>query len=140
MMDILSLNSARIIGSMITILSCVSGEAQTREDLGNGWGPNAVEIVQLPDYCQAQFLSKMDWKVFARMSPGCDGIHHFCAGRVLLLRVAKTSIPKPERQRILGQAKLEVNYLASRLTPKCTRVDEVRAVEAQIRLYEAMLK
>jgi hypothetical protein len=114
--------------------------AAQRVDLGNGWGPSALEISQLPDYCQAQFKSKMDFKVFGPMSPGCDGIHHFCAGRVLLLRVTNPSIPKGERRRILGQAKTEVNYLASRLTPRCKRAEEVRAVESVIRMHETLLK
>jgi hypothetical protein len=114
--------------------------AAQRVDLGNGWAPSALEISQLPDYCQAQFISKMDWKVFGHMSPGCNGIHHFCAAQVLLLRVPNHSIPKGERRRILGQAKNEVNYLSSRLTPNCKRADEVRAVESRIRMHEMLLK
>ena len=114
-----------------------SAPAEAREDLGNGWGPNPLEIRQLPDYCQA-FFSKSP--IYDTLVRGCDGVHHLCAGKVVINRAMNASIPKRERQRILGQAKIEVNYLARRLTPSCKRGEDVRAAEAQIRMLEILLK
>ncbi|MBE0547617.1 MAG: hypothetical protein IH627_08180 [Rubrivivax sp.] len=116
----------------------MSAPTLAREDLGNGWGPNALEISPLPNYCQA-FFSK-NHKVFDTLSRGCDGVHHLCAGKVLINRVMNVSIPKGERRRILGQAKIEVNYLASRLTPTCKLGEDVRTAESQIRMLETLLK
>jgi hypothetical protein len=121
-------------------LGCLSlsAPALSRVDLGNGWSPNALELSQLPNYCQS-FFSK-NREVFNTMSRGCDGVHHLCAGNVLINRAMNASIPKRERQRILVQAKIEVNYLASRMTPSCKRGEDVRAAESQIRVLEIMLK
>lgn len=109
-------------------------------DLGNGWSPSPLELFNLPDYCQKQFLSKNDPKVYQALSPGCDGIHHYCAGKVLLLRTTDYSIPAGERRRIFGQAKKEIGYMASRLTPSCSRLGDLRATEETMRMLEPQFK
>lgn len=133
----------RINFSCNAILFCTffsfSGNSNAVVDLGNGWGPTASEIIQLPKYCQTQFLTK-DINLVQKMSPGCDGIHHLCPGKVLINRASNISIPKAERQRILRQAKNEINYVFSRLTPSCSRGNEIRAAEFEIRLLEPRLR
>lgn len=102
-------------------------------DLGNGWGPSAMEIQQLPDYCQRFFVQKM-------MPPGCDGVHHLCAGKVLITRLSNVSIPKTERQRILRMAKSEVNYIFGRKNDQCGYMDHARATQIQLQTWEMMLR
>lgn len=102
-------------------------------DLGNGWGPNALEVAKLPDYCQKFFREKV-------LPPNCDGVHHLCAGKVLINRASDFSIPKAERQRILRMAKGEVGYIFTRKNPYCATMPEARAAESQIRTLEMMLR
>lgn len=92
------------------------------QDLGNGWAPNTIEITKLPDYCQKFFREKS-------LPPNCDGVHHLCAGKVLINRSMDYAIPKQERQRILRMATGEVNYIFGRKNPSCLMMDEARATQ-----------
>ena len=92
------------------------------QDLANGWGPNALEITKLPDYCQRFFREKT-------LPSNCDGVHHLCAGKVLINRSMDYAIPKQERQRILRMATSEVNYIFGRKNPSCLMMDEARATQ-----------
>lgn len=134
----------RRISMLLTAIGLVlagltsSAPAWAREDLANGWSPSALEINQLPGYCQDFFMKNLT--AYNAVVGGCDGVHHLCAGKVVMNRIMNVSIPKRERQWMLGQAKIEVNYLASRLTPSCKFHQEVRAAESQIKVLEVMLK
>lgn len=102
-------------------------------DLGNGWGPNALEISKLPDYCKKYFLEK-------KVPPNCDGVHHLCAGKVLINRVNDFSIPKAERRRILGQAKNEVGYIFGRNNTYCAVMPDARATRNEIPILEILVR
>jgi hypothetical protein len=102
-------------------------------DLASGWGPSVMEIAQLPDYCQAFFRER-------RTPPNCDGVHHLCAGKVLITRLSNVSIPKVERQRILRMAKSEVNYMFGRKNDQCLYMDHARATQIQLQTWEMMLR
>ena len=102
-------------------------------DLGNGWGPSVIEIANLPDYCQMWFREQ-------KLPPNCDGVHHLCAGKVLINRTLDFSIPKAERKRILNQAKGEVAYIFGRKNPSCAFMGAARAAETQIKMQEIMLR
>lgn len=103
------------------------------QDLGNGWEPNALEIARLPDYCQQYFRTKTP-------PPSCDGVHHLCAGRVLMGRVTNTAIPKQERRRIYNRAKQEVDYIFGRNNATCKLMDEARATQSQLRVLETFVR
>ena len=103
------------------------------QDLANGWGPNALEISRLPDYCQKFFLEK-------KTPPNCDGVHHLCAGKVLINRASDYSIPKAERQRILRMAKGEVNYIFGRQNAQCAYMGIAEATQSQIRTLEMIVR
>ncbi len=109
--------------------------ALARNDLANGWSPTEPEILKVPDYCQVQFRSKN--KSYG--SPGCDGVHHFCVGLVLLDRASNYSIPKRERQRILKHAKNEVNYMATRMQPTCKRASDLHVAQMRIKMLDDIL-
>lgn len=109
-----------------------ASHAQVR-DLGNGWSPSPLEIAQLPDYCQVWFREQ-------KVPAGCDGVHHLCAGKVLITRLSNVSIPKVERQRILRQASGEVNYMFIRKNDQCTYMDLARATQIQLKTWEMMLR
>ncbi|MFO1292843.1 MAG: hypothetical protein U1F07_07155 [Rubrivivax sp.] len=102
-------------------------------DLANGWGPSALEISKLPDYCQRFFLER-------KLPPNCDGVHHLCAGKVLMLRLGDFSIPKGERQRILGHAKSEVGYMFGRENTYCAYVPAAKETQRQLQTFEALLR
>lgn len=87
----------------------------------------------MPNYCQAYFLKK-------QLPPNCDGVHHLCAGKVLINRTMDYSIPKRERQRILGQAKKEVDYIFTRKNPRCAMMGEAQATQRQIVMLESFLR
>ena len=102
-------------------------------DLANGWSPSPLEIAKLPDCCQRYFLKKV-------LSPNCDGVHHHCAGRVLISRATDYFIPKGEPQRILVYAKSELQYVFGRKNPvACLVMDEARATERQTQVPEPLL-
>lgn len=124
---------------VISVLSFFSTKSIAVDDLGNGWGPTILEVSQLPQYCQKQFLVK-DINLVQKMSPGCDGIHHLCPGKVLINRARNISIPRAERRRILNQAKNEIGYVASRLTPACSRANEIKGAVLEIQLLEPGLR
>lgn len=124
-------NSLSAIG--VSLLLALPGVNLHAQDLGNGWGPNALEIAALPDYCQNFFLKRV-------MPPNCDGVHHLCAGKVLINRCLDVKIPKGERRRIAGHAKKEVDYIFSRNNPQCLMMDEARATQSQIRTLEILLR
>lgn len=129
------LNVQRHIFSAMVVL-CGMGLASTdlrAQDLANGWGPTALEISKLPDYCQRFFLQKA-------LPPNCDGVHHLCAGKVLLNRAMSVSIPKQERNRIFGSAKREVDYIFGRQNASCPLMDASRATQMQIRTLEPMFR
>lgn len=102
-------------------------------DLGNGWGPSAVEISKLPEYCQKWFRDKA-------LPASCDGVHHLCAGKVLINRTMDYAIPKRERQRIIGHAKTEVDYIFGRSNPMCPVMEEARATQRQVQMMQGLLK
>ena len=137
--------AARILGSTAvfvcgTLLPITTSAAGV--DLANGWEPTALEIAPLPDHCRKQFLSKTDPKDVAANSPGCDGVHHYCAGLVLKNRAARQSIPKPERQRIFIHAKKEIGYMSSRPNSSClkSRLAEVQATQQQLPVLEMLIR
>lgn len=106
-----------------------------RVDLGNGWGPSPLEIAKLPDYCKRFFLEK-------KLPPNCDGVHHLCAGKVLINRSMNYSIPKRERQRIIGQAKIEVDYIFKRDNRTCpmAMMQDARATRGNVQMMENILR
>ena len=124
-------NSLSAIG--ISLLLGLPGVNLHAQDLGNGWGPTALEITALPDYCQNYFLQKV-------LPPNCDGVHHLCAGKVLINRSLDFKIPKGERRRIAGHAKKEVDYIFDRNNAQCLMMDEARATQSQIRTLETLLR
>lgn len=112
----------------------VSDVQAQRVDLANGWGPSALEIAKLPDYCQRFFLEK-------KLPPNCDGVHHTCAGKVLIFRTMDYSIPKRERQRIIGQARTEVDYIFKRdNNQNCKFMEEARATQRNVQMMEKLLR
>lgn len=134
--------SKRTIQAQVLAMLFVFSSANTAlavEDLGNGWGPQPLEIAQLPAYCHKQFLTNDTGAIYKEFS-GCDGIHHMCPGLVLINRAGNIAIPKGERKRILNQAKNEIGYVATRLMPSCTATPVVRAAESRIRILETFLK
>ncbi len=124
----------RITPSMIIVcaLAIASGTLHA-QDLGNGWGPNALEVARLPLYCQQFFRNKT-------LPPNCDGVHHLCAGRVLMNRVMDINIPKQERRRIYNNAKQEVNYIFARENPSCKMMDEARATQNSLKTMEVFVR
>ena len=110
------------IATVAFFAAALPGANLHAQDLGNGWGPNAIEITKLPDYCQRFFREKT-------LPPNCDGVHHLCAGKVLINRSMDYAIPKTERQRILRMATGEVNYIFGRKNPSCLMMDEARATQ-----------
>lgn len=96
------------------------------QDLANGWGPTAIEVAKLPPYCQQWFQKKV-------LPPNCDGVHHLCAGKVLINRSLDISIPKAERKRIFRAANTEVDYIFSRPNAQCGMMNEARATQSQLR-------
>ncbi len=50
------------------------------------------------------------------------------------------SIPKRERQRILGQAKKEVDYMFTRQNTSCAMMDDARATQRTILTLEPLLR
>lgn len=138
-------SSARFFGSMTIAVSgfiLPMKASNAGVDLGNGWNPTALEMAQVPYYCQKQFQSKNDAKVVSALSPGCDGVHHLCAGLVLMTRVTNYTIPKQERQRILGRAKQEFDYMSGRPNSSClkARMIQLRASEQRVRSLEIFIR
>ena len=117
-------------------------ESHAVQDLANGWTPSPLEIAQTPDYCQKQFRSPSDPSVVTKNSPGCDGVHHYCAGLVLLVRVRNTAIPKQERRRILGRAKQEIDYVGTRNNTSClkVRMKEIEVTKKQVPIMENFVR
>lgn len=125
----------RSIFSAVVVFSgaAFAGTDPHAQDLANGWKPNALEIAQLPDYCQRFFLTRA-------LPPNCDGVHHLCAGKVLIGRAMNFSIPKTERKRILRGAKNEVDYIFTRKNPSCKMMDAARLTQRQIGAMEPQLR
>lgn len=117
----------------VSLALTLQGTALHAQDLANGWGPNALEVSKLPNYCQLFFQQKI-------LPQNCDGVHHLCAGKVLISRSLDLSVPKPERKRIFGAAKKEVDYIFSRNNPQCLFMDEARAAQNQIRSLEPLFR
>lgn len=124
-------NSMSVIG--VSFALALPGVSLHAQDLANGWVPNALEIAALPDYCQNFFLKKV-------VPPNCDGVHHLCAGKVLINRSLDFKIPKGERRRIASHAKKEVDYIFGRNNPQCLMMNEARATQSQIRMLETLLR
>ncbi|MCC6852366.1 MAG: hypothetical protein IT502_08650 [Rubrivivax sp.] len=122
---------AALMAFVLTVFA--ASDARAVVDLANGWGPSALETSKLPDYCQRFFLER-------KLPPNCDGVHHLCAGKVLMLRLTDFSIPKQERQRILGHAKSEVEYMFGRQNASCTYLGQAREAQRQLRTFEALLR
>ena len=103
------------------------------QDFGNGWETSAVEIAKLPDYCQRYFLKKvlpLNW----------DGVHHLCAGRVMISRATDYFIPKGAPRRLVVYAISELQYVFRRKNPAaCLVMDEARATERQTQVPEPLL-
>lgn len=114
--------------------------ASYADDLGNGWSPSPLEILQTPPYCQKQFNSNHNAAVMSPLFGGCERMNHFCPGIVLINRASDITIPTKERQRILKQAKIEINYSLSKLTSACVVYNDVKVAEQRIKLNEMFLK
>lgn len=123
-----------ILGGILPTTSCMA------EDLANGWDPAPLELLQVPQYCQKQFLSKHDAKVMSTLFFNCERINHFCPGLILINRAMKQSIPKSERQRILSRAKGELDYTESKMTKSCSVKRDIDAAQMRIRMLETVLK
>ena len=111
----------------------IPGSEPLAQDLGNGWAPTVIEIANLPKYCQDYFRKQV-------LPPNCDGVHHLCAGKVLINRFMNTSIPKPERIRIYGQAKKEVDYIFHRQNASCSMMGEARSTQNFLKTMEFMVR
>jgi len=123
------------IGKLTLCAMFIVAAAESRAvvDLANGWGPSPLEISKLPDYCQRFFVER-------KFPANCDGVHHLCAGKVLMLRLTNFSIPKTERQRILVHAKSEVGYMFGRQNSSCAYMGEAREAQRQLQTFDALLR
>ena len=131
-----SFKSAVFLSALVFLgfLAPAAAVQAQRVDLANGWGPSPLEIGKLPEYCQRWFLEK-------KLPPNCDGVHHLCAGKVLIFRTMNLSIPKRERQRIIGQAKTEVDYIFKRDgNQNCAFMEEARATQRNVEMMANMLR
>lgn len=134
------LNTKRLLAlSMISIAGVAIPVSVRCADLGNGWEPTALELLQVPKYCQQQFLSKHDGKVMSKLFSGCSRVNHLCPGLILINRAEKHSIPKGERKRILRQAKNEIDYSSSQLTNNCNVKADIESAQMRIRFLEKVL-
>lgn len=121
-------------GALVACAFALSAGSSLAQDLGNGWEPNPLEVAKLPEYCKVFFRTKA-------LPPNCDGVHHLCAGRVLMTRITNPSIPKQERKRIYNRAKQEVDYIFGRPNPPtCKMMDEARATQSELRVLEVFVR
>lgn len=131
----------RPLRSLVASLALAGVTAVSAQDLGNGWSPSILEISQMPEYCQKQFLSKHDAAVLNNLFPGCGGyMNHFCPGLILINRAANPSIARLERGRIARQARNEISYTTQRLPPTCSIGGDIAAADARLRMLEMTLK
>jgi hypothetical protein len=129
-------NSPNICNMATLLVGVVAAGASLHTqaaDLANGWSPGPLEVAKLPEYCQTWFNKRLT-------PPNCDGVHHLCAGKVLINRTMDYSIPKRERQRIFRMAKQEVDYIFTRQNPNCAMMGEARATQSMIRTLEPILR
>ena len=119
-----------VLSAMVVLFgTALAGTDLRAQDLANGWVPSALEVSKLPGYCQRFFLQKA-------LPANCDGVHHLCAGKVLINRAMDFKIPKQERQRILNNAKNEVDYIFGRNNPSCQMMSEARATQNHVRMLQ----
>lgn len=101
----------------------------------------AIELMQLPEYCHAQYV---DDKLSGNPKysiQGCGAyMNHYCPGLVQLERAKKVSAPRPERRENIRMAKNNFNYTLVHMPQVCwlrpyatDAMERAVAVEATIR-------
>jgi hypothetical protein len=128
--------AVRLTAATLTALGWGSTYAQP----DSGWRPNAVELSQLPVYCQAQFNPAI--QVPPGEGPtGCGGFfNHFCPAWLSLNRASAFSAPKAERRFALGNAKNHLAYTRKHMPATCSHARELELLEMRAKLLESSLR
>lgn len=135
------LDSFRLLAAGIAaLLICQHGQAQT-DMTDTGWKPNALEVDQLPKYCQGHFRSELS-KIPGYMLPqGCGvWINHFCPAIVALNRASQVSNPMKFRTYSLRAASDHLRYTRGNLQPGCPLRKDLEALEFRERMLKITLK
>jgi hypothetical protein len=130
----------RCAGLAVTIVLLFHLPAASAQALGSHWRPGPMELKQLPEYCQGQFVAELA-SVPSKNISNCGGrMNHFCPGLVLINRVSDFSRPKVIRQQMLAAAKGDINYTLSAITPHCPILQDVMVAQRRVQILESVLK
>lgn len=123
-------------GTAVAALSLFMQAAQAASE----FHPSAMDLIQLPPYCQGQFRPELTKDPAYRM-PDCGSrFNHYCPALVLLNQAGQASRSKAERQHNLGQARKHLEYTIDSMTPTCPLAPLVRAAETRRKMLEKTLR
>jgi hypothetical protein len=101
---------------------------------GQSKPPPAIELVQLPKFCYAQFQVPNATGPEFTMPPGCGpGMNHYCSGLVHLVR-AKGAGNKNKALQELGAAETDMRYTEGWMKdfPSCPLRSHLAASMAEV--------
>jgi hypothetical protein len=129
-----------LVASIAALLFCHDGQAQT-DTTDTGWKPNALEIAQLPQYCQGQFRSELRKFPGYTLPQGCGvWINHFCPAIVALNRASQIGAPMKFRVYSLQAAGDHLRYTRGNLQPGCPLAKDLEALEFRERMLKITIK
>ena len=109
--------------------------------IDGGWKPNALEVAQLPKYCQGSFRPDLAGQPGYSLPQGCGvWINHFCPAIVALNRAGNLTAPMKDRVYSLQSAGGHLAYTRSHLLPTCPLTGELSLLERQAEFLRIMVK
>lgn len=131
----------RIHATLLVIFSTMmlAQTAHSKEDLTNGWAPTPLEIQELPNFCQAQFVESLKGEPTPRTYCGIY-MNHYCPAVVLVNRASRYSGTKTIKKSIVARARSELEYTKKYLTPSCSLIPHINATESRLRMLELIVK
>lgn len=109
--------------------------------IDGGWKPNALEVAQLPTYCQGQFRPDLARQPGYSLPPGCGvWINHFCPAIVALNRAGNVAAPMKDRAYSLRNARDHLSYTRKHLQPTCPLKGELSLLERRAEVLGIMVK
>ena len=109
--------------------------------IDGGWKPNALEVAQLPTYCQGSFRPDLAGKPGYSLPQGCGvWINHFCPAMVALNRAGNLTAPMKDRVYSLRSASDHLAYTRNHLQPTCPLTGELALLERRAEFLRIMVK
>lgn len=115
--------------------------ASAHAQIDGGWKPTALEVAQLPKYCQGGFRPDLAAQPGYSLPQGCGvWINHFCPAIVALNRASNLAAPMKDRVYSLKSANGHLAYTRSHLLPTCPLTNELSLLERQAEFLRIMVK